>query len=610
MAIIGTAGHVDHGKSTLVQALTGRDPDRWQEEKDRGLTIDLGFAWTTIGGHEVGFVDVPGHERFIKNMLAGVGTLTVGLFVVAADEGWMPQTEEHLAVLDLLDTRHGVIALTKIDAADPDVAELAQLEVADRIEETALAAWPIIPVSAVDGTGLDRLRAALADALEEAGPPRDIGRPRLWIDRSFTIAGAGVVVTGTLVDGTLRDGDTLELWPGPRQVRIRGLQSHEAARPEIHPGSRTAVNLGGADRQSIPRGAMLAAPGDFTPSRSPLVLLRPVRTLDEPLAARGAYHAHVGTGAWPVAVRLVGDHGEDGTTAAVVRFDGAVPLVVGDRFVLRETGRRAVVAGGSVLDPDPPSHRQERLIAAVDLLRPALHASADAGADALLAVRGMADVATLHTLSGGGTPSAHLQTASWALTAGATARIATALVERLARFHETNPLRSGESKATAASALDIDVEVLEAVVAADDRLVDDGSTLRLAGFTGGWGPRQEEAWSRAAADLQSDGLAVRRVGQLGLDQETLHAVVRDGKLVKLADDLAYLPEQIEEITRRLFDMDDGFTVAEFRDTMGMSRRQAVPVLEWLDARGWTSRRGDVRSVRRRSSPAPDDAPSR
>jgi selenocysteine-specific elongation factor len=610
MAIIGTAGHVDHGKSTLVLALTGRDPDRWQEEKQRGLTIDLGFAWTEIGGHQVGFVDVPGHERFIKNMLAGVGALTVGCFVVAADEGWMPQTEEHLSVLDLLDTAHGVIALTKIDAADPEMAELAQLDIAERIEGTTLAGWPVVPVSAVSGEGMDELRVALAAALDAAGPPRDIGRPRLWIDRSFTIAGAGVVVTGTLVGGKLRDGDTLELWPGPRQVRVRGLQSHETSRTEIGPGTRTAVNLTGADLAAIPRGAMLAAPGDFAATGVALASLRRVRGLEDALAPRGAYHAHVGTGAWPVKIRMLDAQTGEDSVAALVRFEGELPLVAGDRFVLRETGRRAVVAGGKVLDPAPASQRADRLATAVPRLVAAVTESADDRADALLEVRHLADIDELRRLSGGGRATPHLATDSWALTAEATERIADEVERRLGRFHTTNPLRTGESKAAVASSTGIDVEVLEAVVASDGRLVDDGATLRLNDFEGGWGERQEGEWSRAADALRGDGLAVRRISQLGLDAETLHAVLRDGRLVRVADDVGYLPEQIEELLGRLTAMEDGFTVAEFRDAMGISRRQAVPILEWLDAGGWTSRRGDVRTVRRRSSPGPDDAPSR
>ena len=203
MPIIGTAGHVDHGKSTLVQALTGRDPDRWAEEKERGLTIDLGFAWAQVGKDTVGFVDVPGHERFIKNMLAGVGGLDVALFVVAADEGWMPQSEEHLAVLDLLSVQHGVIAITRVDLADPDLIELSKIDVEEHVAGTAAETWPVVEVSAVTGQGIEDLVAALERELTSAGPAPDAGRPRMWIDRAFGISGAGVVATGTLTGGAI-----------------------------------------------------------------------------------------------------------------------------------------------------------------------------------------------------------------------------------------------------------------------------------------------------------------------------------------------------------------------------------------------------------------------
>ena len=220
MPIIGTAGHVDHGKSTLVQVLTGKDPDRWAEEKERGLTIDLGFAWTQLGDQAVGFVDVPGHERFIKNMLAGVGGLDVALFVVAADEGWMPQSEEHLAVLDLLDVAHGVVALTRIDLADPDLVELSLLDIEEHVEGTVAESWPILEVSAVSGEGLDELIASLGAVLAAAGPPPDTGRPRMWVDRAFGIAGAGVVVTGTLTGGAISVGDRLQCYPGDETLSL------------------------------------------------------------------------------------------------------------------------------------------------------------------------------------------------------------------------------------------------------------------------------------------------------------------------------------------------------------------------------------------------------
>ena len=267
MPIVGTAGHVDHGKSTLVEALTGRDPDRWDEEKVRGLTIDLGFAWTELRpGVIAGFVDVPGHERFMKNMLAGVGALDVALFVVAADELWMPQTEEHLAVLDLLDVRHGVIAMTRADLADADMIELGQLEIQEKVAGTTLEGWPISVVSAVSGLGIEQLRVNLAQAIDNAGPPLNIGRPRLWVDRSFVISGAGVVVTGTLAGrGTpprrhARSLPRRKSRPGPRPAKSRTRRRERTpGNPYRHkPGRHRA----GGDRPGKPPRRPGAGPGD------------------------------------------------------------------------------------------------------------------------------------------------------------------------------------------------------------------------------------------------------------------------------------------------------------------------------------------------------------
>ena len=355
MSIVGTAGHVDHGKSTLVAALTGRDPDRWAEEKERGLTIDLGFAWTELEpGLTVGFVDVPGHERFIKNMLAGVGALDVAMFVVAADAGWMPQSEEHLAVLDLLEVRHGVIALTRVDLADEETHLLAELEIAEQVADTVMEDWPVVPVSPVTGTGLGDLVAALAAAVQAAGPSVDAGRPRLWVDRSFTIAGAGAVVTGTMTGGTLTRGQEVTLFPGATPLRIRNLQVHEHDVAAIGPGTRAAVNVTGSGIDAIVRGSMLGDVTQFRATRRALAELRTVRTLEAPLTGRGAYHLHVGSGSWPVDVRTVESVSVAGSGAVLVDLPEAIPLVMGDRYILRESGRRAVVGGGRILDPHPP----------------------------------------------------------------------------------------------------------------------------------------------------------------------------------------------------------------------------------------------------------------
>lgn len=609
MPIIGTAGHVDHGKSTLVLALTGRDPDRWDEEKQRGLTIDLGFAWTELTpGMTVGFVDVPGHERFMKNMLAGVGALDVALFVVAADEGWMPQSEEHLSVLDLLDVRRGVIALTRADLVDADTLEIAELEIGDRIRATALESWPIVTVSPVTGMGIDELRAALSRQLDAAGPPPNLGRPRLWVDRSFVIAGAGVVVTGTLTGGSLHQGDTVLLLPGGREARIRGLQSHEQKVDEAMPGTRTAVNLSGVDRDTAPRGMLLTKPGTARTTDRVLAEVRSVREYDEPLTGRGAFHLHVGTGAWPVEVRPVTGEEIIGSGAVLLAVDGQVPVVMGDRFILREVGRQAVVAGGRVLDPAPAA-RLSRLASHVESLAEAVDSSPDDRAQALLNARGVARLDQLEVDGGGGRPRTGIFAEDIAVTEHEAARLRDAMARQARAYQEANPLRAGVPKASIASSLEIEPALIDVLLAGDDRIVDEGATVRTADFTGSLRPEDDAAWKEARTLLADSGLAVPRASQLGLDPELLHALVRSERLVQIAPDLVYLPEQIDEIFDRLTVLEDGFTVAEFRDELGVSRRHAIPVLEWLDAAGWTARRGDVRTIRKRPGRAGSSAPS-
>ncbi|MCP3977157.1 MAG: selenocysteine-specific translation elongation factor [bacterium] len=594
MPIIATAGHVDHGKSTLVQALTGRDPDRWAEEKDRGLTIDLGFAWTVIGHEDVGFVDVPGHERFIKNMLAGVGSLDVALFVVAADEGWMPQSEEHMAVLDLLEVRHGVIALTRVDVTERDAIDLATLEVEEAVEGSSLAGWPIVEVAAPTGQGLDDLRKHLVTALAAAGTPRDVGRPRLWVDRSFVISGAGVVVTGTLSDGPLVAGDAAELWPGPRTVRIRSLQSHETSQETAVPGSRVAANLAGLERDDVARGALLTGVGLASESTRFLGTVRPVGGIDE-IADRGAYQLHAGSGAWPARVRSVA------TGVLLITTNDPVPLVCGDRFILRETGRRAVVGGGRILDPHPSGRSTASLAAAAEILSPLVDGPPDELATALLQVRGSAELPQLAIDSGGGAPLGGIIGGDKAMHRDLATTIAQQLVTAVEDFHETNPLRPGIPKASLASSHGLDGALLDALLEGDSDLVDDGATVRAADHGASWSAADEVAWEAAATELRQSGLAAPRSSRLGLRDELLHAAIREGRLTRITNDLCYLPEQLEDMTSRLQTLPHEFTVAEFRDVMAISRRQAIPLLEWLDGSGRTTRRGDVRSLRRRSA---------
>jgi selenocysteine-specific elongation factor len=593
MAVVGTAGHVDHGKSTLVTALTGRDPDRWEEEKRRGLTIDLGFAWTELpGGLEVSFVDVPGHERFMKNMLAGIEAVDVALFIVAADEGWMPQSEEHLAVLDLLGVGRGVVAVTKVDRVDRELRDLVEEEIRDRLAGSSLAAAPIVPVSAITGEGLDELRRRLAETVAGLPPPSE-GRPRLWVDRVFSVAGAGTVVTGTLLGGSLETGMDLAVWPERARVRVRGLQSHERDVTRVAPRRRVAVNLAGVDRRSLVRGSMLASLEGWRTTRRLLVAFRTARYAGE-LADRGAYHLHTGSSGWPARLHVLDQ--DQGVGSAIVTLGADLSLTAGDRFILRETGRRAVVAGGRVLDPAPgPGRPVPRLVHELALV---IDRHPDERASVLLRGRGTARLTDLEADSGGGTPAEARVVGRQAFTPEYAQALTGRVRETVARFEAANPLRPGMPTAELASALRVEQEVLMALLAGADGIrVESGMVSTGAGPA--IDPTADPRWPPARELLESSWPAVPTPAEMGLDDELVHALARVGACVRISPSLVYLPDQAERIRSVLSALDDGFTVSAFREVAGMSRKYAVPVLEWADRTGLTVRSGDVRRLRER-----------
>jgi selenocysteine-specific elongation factor len=582
MPVVGTAGHVDHGKSTLIRALTGRDPDRWAEEKKRGLTIDLGFAWARLpSGVDVSFVDVPGHERFVKNMLAGIEMIDATLFVVACDEGWMPQSEEHLAVLDLLDVTSGVVALTKIDRVDDELAALAQLEVADRLRGTSLEGARIIPVSGTTGQGLDQLSAALDEAV--AGGPVSAGdRPRVWVDRSFTVGGAGTVITGTLTGGHLQLEERVSIYPEGVAATVRGMQSHETEITRGEPGTRIAVNLRGLERTDVVRGAMLGRPGEWTLSKRFSASLRLARYVDE-LPSKGAYQAHIGSGAYPARIEQMGNG------HLIVRLEVALPLQASDRFILRDTGRRQVVAGGVVLDVDPRKGRY----GLADAAEVEAAVTPDQVADTLLRIRAVDELKRLANHSGGGTPAEAVLVGSRALSRSYVERLESEMTELIEEDHRRYPLRVGTRLATLAGRMGLDRDTVEFLVERDPRLRRDGPDVGVRSHSPALSAKQVEAWNAAERVLRSD-LAVPGQHELGLDPELIHLKLRLGELVRVAEEYVVLPEQANLIENHIQSMSDGFTVAEFRDATGLSRKHSVPYLEWADARGLTVRRGDLR----------------
>lgn len=584
MPLIGTAGHVDHGKSTLIQQITGRDPDRWEEEKRRGLTIDLGFAWTTLpGGVEVSFVDVPGHERYLKNMLAGIEAVDAALLVVAADEGWMPQSEEHLAVLDLLEVRRGVVALSKVDRVEPELVELARAEILEHLGGSTLEGVPVHPVSGITGEGVDALLEDLARQVTESAPGD--ARPRMWIDRVFTVSGAGTVVTGTLLGDSLAVDDTVEIYSKGIQGRVRSMQSHEESHDRVEAGRRVALNLAGIDSHEVERGDMVGAPGQWEISSRFSATLRATRFVDE-IDRKGAYHLHVGSGAHRVDVLGI-DNG-----FAVLRTDHPLPLTVSDRFILRDTGRKVVVGGGRVLDP-APGRTGRALTDARDV---DLEASPDVIADWLLALRGVETVHRLRAHSAGGSPSDAIPAGERVVSPALVEELAQRAGEMVDKVHRQHPLRAGMPIATLAERLDVEREIAELVIERSDELERRGPDVARPQHRAGLDEDQDRNWQKARERL-AGSLAVPTQDELGLDEEVIHLKLREGELVRISPDLVYLPDQIAEIEAILSGLGEDFTVAEFRDAAGLSRKYAVPILEWSDREGLTLRRGNVRRLR-------------
>jgi selenocysteine-specific elongation factor len=618
--VVCTAGHVDHGKSSLVRALTGMEPDRFDEERRRGLTIDLGFAWARIAAHTVAFVDLPGHERFVGNMLAGAGPVETALFVVAADEGWMPQSQEHLDILDLLGVQRGVVALTKSDAVDTETLELAEALVRERLAGTGLFDAPIVACSSVRESGLPELRERLAAVLDDAPAAADRARPRLWADRVFSVRGAGTVVTGTLGGGSLHVGQEVVALPGGRAGRVRGLQSLGEPVERAAPGARVAVNVSGLERDAVGRGDALVLSGQWpaTDSVEAWVRVLPGMVLER----RGAWHLHAGSAKRMVTVAPVEGRPLRADGFVRLELDEPLPLSAGDGLVLRESGRWATAAGGVVLDADPPPRAKGRS-------RPA-RAAALAARRAALEAADLPQLLALHVAERGAAPldaaaAAVGLTAEQAREAARASRLlplgpalvhpsaaatwSQAVLEALRAHHRAHPLERAAPKdlavraATAAGCpAALAAPFLDALVA-----------LRRVGATGP-GLRdpshvvQLDASSSAAraallAALDAQPLSPPRLSSAAAEAGAPPVLVREleaaGELVRLGPELAFTESALGRAAAQLREAFTGraFTASEAKETWGTTRKYAMPLLEEMDRRGVTVREGDLRTLR-------------
>ncbi|HLR85757.1 MAG TPA: selenocysteine-specific translation elongation factor [Nocardioidaceae bacterium] len=585
--VIATAGHVDHGKSTLVRALTGHEPDRWEEERRRGLTIDLGFVWTTLpSGKDVAFVDVPGHERFIDNMLAGVGPAPVVCFVVAADEGWQAQSSDHRDAIAALGTAHGVVVLTRADRA-PERTDSVREQVRAELADTALRDAPCVTVTATDGSGMDELRSALDDVLSAVPTPPSTGRVRLWVDRAFTITGAGTVVTGTLGAGTVAAEDRLRLLgrADDRPVTVRGLQSRGGRHQSLGPVDRVALNLRGVSSSDVRRGDVLLTPGAWPTTRT--VDVR--RTTGAPLSEVPEHPTvHVGTATVPVRLRSFDDD------HARLVLDRALPLVLGDRLVLRDPGGRRVLGGVHVLDADPPAltRRGDGAARAGSLAR--LDAAGDVGAE--VARRGVVAVEHLRMLGlvtdeEPEAPDGVRAHGDWWVHRATYEAWLHGLRAAVDEAYEQNALTTGLTRGAALEALALPSEALIDPLVADAGLEQEAGRIRRAGVRDDLGPAEAavaELESRLASDPfrapEADDLAA-----LALGTREIAAAERAGRLLRLGAGVVLLPNAPALAMRELARLDQPFTTSGARQALGTTRRVAIPLLEHLDARGWTRR---------------------
>ncbi len=634
MRVIGTAGHVDHGKSTLVQALTGTHPDRLKEEREREMTIDLGFAWLTLpGGEDIGIVDVPGHRDFIENMLAGVGGIDAALFVIAADEGIMPQTREHLVILDMLQIQAGVVALTKIDLIDdPDWLDLIEDDVHQALRNTSLSQAPIVRVSARTHQGLPELLQAISACLADRPPRPDLNRPRLPIDRVFTMPGFGTIVTGTLSDGCLRVGDELSILPADLRGRVRGLQTHKRKEEIAVPGSRTAVNISGVELDQVQRGSVVTRPGDYQTTRLLDVSFRLAADVSQPLEHNTEVKLFIGAAEVVARARLLGSQELLPGTEGWLQLELNQPVVAvrGDRYILRRPSPGETLGGGAVLDPHPAARHKrfsaeslqrletlsqgtpaEILLQAMLALGAAplqevltrSHLDADVARSALAELL-QSDQAL--SLEGPTSPNELPPPQALVASRGYWQALAARAVQEVQAHHKTYPLRRGILREELKSRLKLTPRLFNAALsrlAAEQALVEAGTLVMRPGHHIQFTPQQQklvdDLLQRFAAAPYAPPSAKECQAALGedlysalLDLETLVFVPPD-VLFRKAD----YEHMVSEV-RRLLQAQGLLTAAQVRDHFNTSRRYVLALLEHLDARGITIRDGDARRLKK------------
>jgi len=629
MRVIGTAGHVDHGKSTLVAALTGTHPDRLKEEQEREMTIEIGFAWLTLpGGEEIGIVDVPGHRDFIENMLAGVGGIDAVLLVIAADEGVMPQTREHLAILDLLEIKAGIVVLTKIDLIDDTGwLDLVEADIRTVLQGTVLQDTPILRFSSLTLTGIPELLQTLGLILQNAPTRPDLGRPRLPVDRVFSIAGFGTVVTGTLSDGKLATGDEVEILPSGQHGRIRGLQTHKKKEETAVPGSRTAVNISGLDVEQIQRGQVVTRPGQYQITQRLDLRFRLLPDVSASLRHHTEVKLFIGTSETIADMRLLGTETLNPGETGWLQLELRTPILAvrGDRYILRRPSPGETLGGGTVVDPQPKKRHKrfdkavlqalemlaqgspaEVLLQAALALGPApvkevIARSRLVGATTELAMKELLDSGQLVNLDDG-----PWMMASVVFAVSQWTELKESLVAILVAYHGAHPLRRGMPREELKSRLKLPSRLFSLVLvkmAAEGVLIEGPKWAALPGHIVRFSPFQQVKVDKLIAIFNASPYAPPSVKDCQAEVgEDIFSVLREsGDLVAVSDEVVFRKEDYEamvEKIRQALQEKGQITLAEVRDLLNTSRKYVQALLEHLDANGITVRDGDTRRLRK------------
>lgn len=631
MRVIGTAGHVDHGKSTLIEALTGTHPDRLKEEQAREMTIELGFGWLTLpNGEEVGIVDVPGHRDFIENMLAGIGSIDAALLVIAADEGIMPQTKEHLAILDLLQIHAGLIVVTKTDlASDPEWLDLLETDIRSAVSETVFNDVPIVRVSAKNKTGLKELISSLEKVLQQKPARQDLHRPRLPIDRVFSMSGFGTVVTGTLSDGHLAIGEEVEILPQGLKGRIRGLQTHKRKEERAVPGSRTAVNISGVDTESIQRGEVVAHPNQYQPTRRMDARFRLLKDVTASINHGDEVKFFAGASETIATLRLLGTEelhaGEEGWIQLELRD----PLVAvrGDHYILRRPSPSETLGGGTVIDHQPRG-RHKRFD--VNVLKSLASLAQGSPAEVLFEAAQSFHIAPLKEIvSKSRLDAAVAETALKELlesgklivlengeqnTKSDSLAIAiphlNELQERIFQFVEANhaqyPLRRGIPREELKSKLKLTAKIFNAVIsllAARQTILDLRGAVSKPGHEIKFNGQQQAMVRDLMRKFEKSPYATPSVKECQAEagEEVVNALIDMGELVTVSQDVIFRTKDYDEMVQKIktsTQQKGRITLAEVRDMLGTTRKYVQALLEHLDAIGMTMREGDARTLRK------------